>query len=158
MAVQVYPLAVSLRLEKARAVIRGALEAARRAGLQPLTVVVLDGGGNLIAAEREDGCGPLRFPVACGKAYAALGTGTSSGTVGARNQQRPAFLAATAAAADGRFVPVAGGVLVLNDAEEVVGAVGVSGDISDQDEAAAVAGIEAAGLKAGLDPTAVPVS
>jgi glc operon protein GlcG len=152
MAGEVYRHSVALPLEKARAVIQGALHEARDRSLQPVTVVVLDAGGNLVAAEREDGCAMLRFPVARGKAYTALGTGTSSRTVGARNKQRPAFLASVAAAADGQFVPVAGGVLVLNDADEIIGAVGVSGDVSDADEAAALAGIAAAGLKAGLEP------
>lgn len=150
----VYRLAVELSLEQARTIIKGALEAGRAAEYAPLTVVVLDAGGHLVAMEREDGAGILRFEVALGKAVGALGIGLSSRTIGARNQGRDAFLAAVAAAADGRFVPVAGGALVLNAAGQAIGAVGVSGDTSDADEACATAGIAAAGLSAGIDPSA----
>ncbi|MCQ4320169.1 heme-binding protein [Pseudomonas stutzeri] len=120
--------------------------------MEPLTLFVMDAGGNLIAAEREDGCAPLRFPVARGKAFAALGNGVSSRTVGERNESRPAFLAAVAAASDGHFVPVPGGVLILSNDDEVIGAVGASGASSDEDERVAVVGIEAAGLRAGIVP------
>ncbi|MCG6540495.1 heme-binding protein [Pseudomonas sp. KSR10] len=120
--------------------------------MEPLTLFVMDAGGNLIAAEREDGCAPLRFSVARGKAFAALGNGVSSRTVGERNESRPAFLASVAAASDGHFVPVPGGVLILSNDDEVIGAVGASGASSDEDEQAAVVGIETAGLRAGIVP------
>ncbi len=94
--------------------------------------------------------GIARFEVARGKAWAALGVGTSSRAFGAANEQRPAFLGAVSDATDGRAVPVAGGVLVIDAADEIIGAVGVSGDTSDADEAVAVVGIEAAGLEAGV--------
>ncbi len=154
MAGNVYRVHVSFPLDKAQAVIQGIFSEARRRSMQPVTAVVLDVGGNLIAAAREDGCAVLRFPVAQGKAYGALGNGVSSRTVGSRNEARPAFLAAVAAASDGRFVPVPGGVLVLDDEREVIGAAGVRGDASDADEAAAVHGITAAGLEAGIEPGA----
>jgi glc operon protein GlcG len=147
----VYSLAVNLPLEQARVIIAGALKEGRNQSLAPLTVVVLDAGGHLVAMEREDGSGTLRFEIARGKAYGALGIGLGSRTIGARNQGREAFLAAVAAASDGRCVPVPGGVLVLNTAKHVIGAVGVSGDTSDADEACALAGIQAAGLQAGID-------
>ncbi len=102
--------------------------------------------------EREDGCAPLRFPVASGKAFAALGNGAASGVIGARNDERPAFLASVAAASGGRSIPVAGGVLILDVDQCVIGAVGVSGASSAEDEQAAIAGIEAAGLSWGLEP------
>lgn len=152
MATTVYSLAVELSLEQARAIIAGALAEGRRQSLAPLTVVVLDKGGHLVAMEREDGSGALRFEVARGKAYGALGIGLGSRAIGARNQGREAFLAALSAAADGRCVPVAGGVLALDANQRVIGAVGVSGDVSDADEACAVAGLAAAGLAAGIDP------
>jgi len=120
--------------------------------MDPLTAFVMDGGGNLIAAEREDGCAPLRLPVARGKAFAALGNGASSRAIGERNELRPAFLASVAAASDGSFIPVPGGVLILDANDEVIGAVGVSGASSDEDEQVAIAGIEAAGFKVGLVP------
>lgn len=147
----VFSLAVSLPLETARGIVRAALEEGRKQGFMPLTVVVLDSGGQLVAMEREDGSGNLRFEVARGKAYGALGIGLGSRTLGARNQGREAFLAAVAAASGGRFVPVGGGALVLDADGRALGAVGVSGDTSDADEVCAVAGIEAAGLRAGID-------
>lgn len=149
----VFAQAVQLTLDQAQKIVSGALAAGRDTSLAPLTVVVLDAGGHLVAMAREDGSGTLRFEVARGKAVGALGLGLGSRTIGARNQGRDAFLAAVAAASDGRFVPVAGGVLILNGARQVIGAVGVSGDVSDADEACAVAGVEAAGLAAGVDPS-----
>jgi glc operon protein GlcG len=119
----------------------------------PLTVVVLDGGGHVVSMDREDGSGLLRPAIAVGKAYGALGLGIGSRTVAARNQGRDAFLGALAAASEGRFVPVPGGALILEQGGKSIGAVGVSGDTSDEDEACAVAGIEAAGLRAGIDTT-----
>lgn len=142
--------AVRLPLETARAIVRAVEEAARERDLKPMTVVVLDGGGHPIVIEREDGAGIVRFEVARGKAWATLGVGTSSGAFGAANEDRPAFLGAVSDATDGRAVPVAGGVPVLDEADEIIGAVGVSGDTSEADEAVAIAGIEAAGLRAGV--------
>ncbi|MCE8025425.1 MULTISPECIES: GlcG/HbpS family heme-binding protein [Halomonadaceae] len=152
MAGKVFHSSVQLGRQQARMIIDGAFGYGRSADMQPITVVVLDGGGHVVAAEREDGCAPLRFPVARGKAFAALGNGASSGVVGSRNAERPAFLASVAAAADGNFIPVAGGVLVLDEEAHVIGAVGVSGASSDEDESAALAGIRAAGFAAGLEP------
>lgn len=140
---------VQLPLSSARTIIQSAFTNARERALKPMTVVVLDGGGNLVAMEREDGAGIARFDVARGKAWAALGVGSPSGAFGTANSDRPAFLAAVAMATDGRVVPVAGGVLVLDDADTIVGAVGASGDVSEADEAVAVAGVEAAGYRAG---------
>ncbi|MFC3393095.1 GlcG/HbpS family heme-binding protein [Aidingimonas halophila] len=137
---------------QARQIIDGAFVKARAMRMEPLTVVVLDGGGNVVAAEREDGCAPLRYAVAKGKAFAAIGNGASSGVVGQRNAERPAFLASVAAASEGQFIPVPGGVLILDDQQCVIGAVGASGASSGEDEAAAVAGIEAAGLAYGIEP------
>ncbi|HSH47501.1 MAG TPA: heme-binding protein [Halomonas sp.] len=153
MAGKVYRSRVSITRIQGRRIVDGVFDMARSKGMEPLTVAVLDGGGHVVAAEREDGCAPLRYPVAQGKAFAALGNGAASGVVGERNAERPAFLASVAAAADGRFVPVAGGVLILDEAHEVIGAVGVSGASSAEDEQAAIAGIQAAGLAWGLEPS-----
>ena len=151
----VFPRTVDLSLSQARTIIAGALQAGRAQSLAPLAVVVLDSGGHLIAMEREDGAGTLRFEIALGKAYGAIGMGFGSRVLGVRNQGRDAFLAALAVAAEGRSVPVAGGVLALNADRQVIGAVGVSGDTSDADEACAVAGVKAARLIAGVDPASV---
>ncbi|SDL27812.1 Uncharacterized conserved protein GlcG, DUF336 family [Franzmannia pantelleriensis] len=152
MAGNVYRCRVDLTRAQARSILDGAFANAREAHMEPLSVVVLDGGGHVVAVEREDGCAPLRFPVARGKAYAALGNGASSGVVGERNAERPAFLASVAVASGGQFVPVAGGVLILDEQQLVIGAVGVSGASSAEDQRAAQAGIEAAGLTWGLVP------
>jgi uncharacterized protein GlcG (DUF336 family) len=152
MAGQVFHCSVQLTREQGRKVIDGAMAQARDASLAPLTIVVLDGGGHVVAAEREDGCAPLRFPVAQGKAYAALGIGVASGVMGARNAERTAFIASVAAASQGHFVAVAGGVPILDEQNCVIGAVGVSGASSDEDQQAAIAGIELAGLHWGLAP------
>ncbi|WP_416137874.1 GlcG/HbpS family heme-binding protein [Halomonas sp. HK25] len=152
MAGKVYRSRVLLGRAEARDILDGAFALARAQEMEPLTVVVLDGGGHPVAAEREDGCAPLRFPVASGKAFTALGNGAASGVIGERNTERPAFLASVAAASGGRSIPVAGGVLILDDDRCVIGAVGVSGASSAEDEQAAIAGIEAAGLAWGLEP------
>ena len=152
MAGNVFHSSMQLSRAQGRAILDGAFAKARERNLQPLTVVVLDGGGHVVAAEREDGCAPLRFPVARGKAFAALGNGVGSSVVGQRNAERPAFLASVAAASEGQFIPVAGGVLILDANQWVIGAVGVSGASSEDDEHIAITGIEAAGLVWGLQP------
>lgn len=152
MAGQVFHCSVQLTREQSRRIVDGAMQQARHLALPPLTIVVLDGGGNLVAAEREDGCAPLRFAVAQGKAYAALGIGIASGVIGARNAERTAFVASVAAASQGHFVAVAGGVPILNQHSCLIGAVGVSGASSEEDQQAAIAGIELAGLPWGLEP------
>ncbi|MCP1673733.1 uncharacterized protein GlcG (DUF336 family) [Natronocella acetinitrilica] len=151
MPADVFPIKTTLPLEKARVMIAEALAEGRRQKLQPLTVVVVDTGGHVISMDREDGSGILRADVARGKAVASLGIGISSGTIGARNKGRDAFLSGVAAASDGRFIPVGGGVLVLDEQRHVIGAIGASGDTSDADEACVVAGVRAAGYEPGLD-------
>jgi uncharacterized protein GlcG (DUF336 family) len=141
-----FPVHSSLTLAQADMMIAGALAAARAADLLPLTVAVLDSGGQLVAYKREDGCGVLRFDIALGKAWGALGMGVSSRTLRDRLANRPAFQGALAAAADGRFVPVPGGVLAIDKQGHAIGAIGISGDASDRDEYAAIMGVQAAGL------------
>jgi uncharacterized protein GlcG (DUF336 family) len=140
------PVASSLRMAEAQAILDATLRAAREAGLLPLAVAVLDSGAQLVAFRREDGCGVVRFEIARGKAQGALGMGIGSREIRNRLKERPAFQSAIAAASDGRFIPVPGGVLILNDKGEAIGAVGVSGDASDRDEYAAIEGIHAAGF------------
>ena len=137
----------SLGLETAARIVDEAIAARRKAGLLPLAVAVLDAGGNLVAFKREDGCGVLRYDIARGKAWAALGMGMSTRTIRDRMAQRPAFQSALAAAADGRFIPVPGGVLIIGENRMALGAVGISGDASDKDEYCAIAAIRAAGLQ-----------
>lgn len=114
----------------------------------PQTVVVLDPGGHVVCAKREDGSGIIRFEVAVGKAYGALGMGWGSRTMMERAAQNPNFLTAIVAASDGRLVPNPGGVLIRDVDNRIIGAVGISGDTGDNDEIIAIAGIEAASLTA----------
>ena len=136
----------SLTLDAAARIVDEAIAIRRRAGLLPLAVAVLDAGGHLVTFKREDGSGVLRFDIAFGKAWAALGMGMSTRLIRDRLGQRPAFQGALAAASDGRFVPVPGGVLILDPAGLAIGAVGISGDASDKDEYCAIAALQAAGL------------
>ncbi|KHK93243.1 GlcG/HbpS family heme-binding protein [Novosphingobium malaysiense] len=138
-----------ISLEQARTVIAAARAKGREMDLNPLTVVVLDAGGHLVAMEREDGSGYGRPEIAGGKAEGALAMGTSSRKLGDMAADRPQFMAALSAAWNGKLIPAAGGVLIKDAAGALLGAVGVSGDLSDKDEEAAFAGIAAAGLTAG---------
>jgi uncharacterized protein GlcG (DUF336 family) len=137
---------VSIGLETARSIIAGVRAAGKEHGLQPLTVVVLDAGGHVIGAEREDGAANNRFDIAFGKAYGALALGLGSRALMARAEQQPYFIAAAAAAIGGKLIPVPGGVLVKDATGAVIGCVGVSGDTSDHDELAAMAGITSVSL------------
>jgi uncharacterized protein GlcG (DUF336 family) len=139
---------MSVTLAQASTIVDAALKKARELKQMPQTVVVLDSGGHLVAAKREDGSGIVRFEIAVGKAYGALGMGWGSRTMMERAAQNPNFLTSIVAASGGRLVPNPGGVLIRDAGNAVLGAVGISGDTADNDEIVAVAGIEAAGLKA----------
>ncbi len=139
---------MSLTLSQASTIVDTALQRAREIKQMPQTVVVLDRGGHVVCAKREDGSGIIRFEIALGKAYGALGMGWGSRTMMERAAQNPNFLAAIVGASGGRLVPNPGGVLIRDAGGGIIGAVGISGDTGDNDEIIAVAGIEAAGLKA----------
>jgi uncharacterized protein GlcG (DUF336 family) len=139
-------LKTNLSLAAAETIVDAALVAGTDNKMLPLTVIVLDSGGHAIAMKRQDGCGNMRADVATGKAWGALGMGISSRMIRDRLADRPAFQGALAAVSDGRFVPVPGGVLIRDADNNVIGAVGVSGDTSDKDEFCAIEGIKAAGL------------
>ncbi len=135
-----------ISLAKARLIIRKSFEKAREMGLSPIAVVVLDSGGHPKAFEREDGASPGRYAVAQGKAYGSVMMGVPGSKQAKMAEDRAYFTNAVNGAFDGQFVPVQGGVLVRDKRGAIVGAVGVSGDISANDAAAAMAGIEAAGF------------
>jgi len=140
-----------LTLQQARTIVDAALRKGRDTNCAPLAVAVLDDGGHLKAFAREDGAGILRPQIAFGKAWGALGMGMGSRAFARRltdNPQQAPFFAALSAMSDGRVVPVPGGVLIRDAAGVVVGAVGISGDVSDKDETCAAAGIQAAQLTA----------
>ncbi len=136
---------MTLSLSQAREIIAGARAAGSSSAFNPLTVVVLDAGGHVLAVEREDGSSNKRFEIAYGKAHGAVSLGMGSRGLMARAEQQPFFIAAVTHSV-GALVPVPGGVLVRDADGALLGAVGVTGDTSDHDEEAALAGIEAAGL------------
>jgi uncharacterized protein GlcG (DUF336 family) len=131
---------------KARVIIRKTLAKGREMDLKPLSVVVLDAGGHVKAFEREDGAAPGRFAIAHGKAYGAVMLGMAGKAQMARAEQQAYFMAAVNGVFGGQVVPVPGGVLLRDKRGAVIGAVGVTGDTSDNDSDAAMAGIEAAGV------------
>ena len=137
-----------LNLQTAQALIAAALQYARDRRFQPLGVAVVDVRGALIAYAAEDGTSLRRQDIALGKANAAIGMGLGSRTIAARAKSQPVFYSALANVIQGGFAPAPGGVLVRDDQGILLGAVGVSGDVSDNDEAAALFGIQEVGLKA----------
>lgn len=135
-----------ISLRKARVIIRKTLEKGREMDLKPLSVIVLDAGGAVQAFEREDGASPGRFEIALGKAYGAVMLGMPGSAQMKRAEDQAYFMAAVNGAYQGRVIPVPGGILVHDKKGAVIGAIGVTGDTSDNDAAAGLAGIEAAGL------------
>ena len=131
---------------KARTIIRKAMASGAENGFKPLSVVVLDTGGHIKAFERADGASPGRFGIAHGKAYGTIMLGIAGTAQMARAEQQAYFIAAVNGVFGGQVVPVPGGVLVRDKRGNVIGAVGVTGDTSDNDVIAAMAGIDAAGL------------
>lgn len=137
-----------LALDAATTIIEAALAKGRELGLAPLTVAVLDAGGHLVAAQRQDGASNLRPRIAAAKASGALALGVSSRRIGEMAAERPTFVAALGPINAEGVVPAAGGVIVIDGEGVAIGAVGITGDTSDNDEACALAGIAAAGLAA----------
>jgi uncharacterized protein GlcG (DUF336 family) len=135
-----------LSLPAAQSIVAGALDHAAKAGFKPLAVLVLDARGSLKAAAVQDGSSLKRADIAHGKAHGAIALGVGSRSLFVRSEQQPSFIAAAGAAIGGALVPVPGGVLIRDASGALLGAVGISGDTSDNDEAAALAGIAAAGL------------
>ncbi len=139
---------MGVSLSRARRIIRGCLVVGRKDGLKPLSVVVLDEGGHVIAFEREDDAAPGRFSIAHGKAYGAVMLGMPGSAQMARAEAQGYFMAAINGVYGGQVVPVPGGVLIRDAKGRVLGAVGVTGDTSENDAAVAVSAIEAVGLLA----------
>ncbi|MBS3954468.1 MAG: heme-binding protein [Methylomicrobium sp.] len=136
----------SLTLEKANTIINVALATARTLNLAPLTVVVLDDAGHLKAMQREDGSTMIRQQVATAKAWGSVSMGMSSRSLADVAEQRPNFMNALVNIADGKVMPVPGGILIRDHDNRIIGAVGISGDVSDEDERCAIAGVKAAGF------------
>lgn len=135
-----------LTLALANRVIAAALDHGATLGLKPLTVAVLDPGGQLLALQRQDGASTLRPAIAIAKAAGALALGVSSRKIAEMAADRPSFVASLGPIAPLGVVPAAGGVIVVDADGQPIGAVGITGDLSDHDEACVLAGIAAAGL------------
>lgn len=138
---------MKLALDTAQKIVSAALDWRRTHGMKPITIAVLDSGGFLIALAREDGTSNLRPDIAQGKARGAIGMGLGSRALFERAQSQPYFIQAMNSIAEGSLVPVPGGVLI-KEGGQVLGAVGITGDSSDNDETCAIAAIEAAGFTA----------
>jgi len=136
----------TLSLKLAETIIDSALAEGRKRNFAWLAVAVLDSGGHLIAFKREDGASFLRFDIAYGKAWGALGMGFGTREIAERAGKTPSFIAALGNVSEGRIVPSPGGVLIAGADKTIIGAVGISGDIGDNDEICALAGIKAAGF------------
>ncbi|BBC74306.1 GlcG protein [Altererythrobacter sp. B11] len=136
-----------LTLAQSNAMIEAAFAKGAEMGLKPLTATVLDPGGHLIACQRQDNSSTLRVRLAAGKAAGALALGVSSRTIGEMALDRPHFIASIDSMDFGGMVPAAGGVIVVDAQGTIIGGIGVTGDTSDNDEACALAGIAAVGLK-----------
>jgi uncharacterized protein GlcG (DUF336 family) len=137
-----------LTLAKANAIIAAAFSKAVDLQLKPLGIVVLDAGGHPVALQRQDGASMLRTEIASGKAYGGLAVGSGSRALSKTAIDRPHFFQGLSGVSGGKIVPVPGGVLIRAKSGAILGAVGVSGDTSDNDEAVAIAGIEAEGFNA----------
>ena len=139
---------MTISLSQSRMLIEGALAEGRALDLKPLSVVVLDPRAAMVAMMSEDGVSQMRARIAHGKANAAIALGMGTRALMNRAEQQAYFIQAVNGVAGGDMVPVPGGVLIQDQEGTLLGAVGISGDTSDNDEAAAIAGIEAAGLNA----------
>lgn len=135
-----------LTLDMASQIADKALEKRKEMGFVPLTVAVLEAGGQLKVLKREDDSSLMRPEIAMGKAWGVLGMGFGGRELQRRAAAVPVFFSALSDMSGGRMVPVPGGVLIRSEAGEILGAVGISGDISENDELCAVYGIRSVGL------------
>ncbi len=138
----------SVTLDQANRIIAAAFDKGAEMALKPLTVAVLDAGGHIIGLQRQDGASTLRPQIALGKAGGALALGLSSRKIADMAAERPSFVAALGPISPHGVIPAAGAILIVDSGRHVIGAVGITGDTSDNDEACALAGIAAAGLSA----------
>ena len=142
----------ALSLDEALTIIHGAFAAAAEHNCSPLSVIVLDAGGRVKAYLKQDGCSMLRFEVSRGKAYGALAMGRSSRMVLQKAREKPLFMQSLETMADSPLFLEGGGQLIRDpDTGEVVGAIGVTGDVNEMDDICAIAGIHDAGYKSDYD-------
>lgn len=138
-----------LSLAAAQKIIDAALAHSKAQGYKPMGIAVLDEAGQLKAFAREDGASMFRFDIARGKAWGAVGMGSSSRALAERAKDNPNFFVALAATAEGKFLPQPGAVLIKDAQGQILGSAGASGGTGDEDELICIAGIQAAGLVAG---------
>lgn len=143
-----------LTLEQANSIIEKAFAKAAEMKVKPLGVVVLDDGGNVVSAQRQDGASMFRLDVARGKAWASVAMGASSRELFTRAKDNPNFFVTLAATADGKFLPQTGAVLIKNAQGEVLGAAGASGGTGEEDEECCAFGVEMTGLRTDASPEA----
>ncbi len=136
----------AITLDQANTVIAGALARAKELNLKPLSLIVLDAGGRVKSFQKQDGAALLRFEIAYGKAFATLGMGRSSKLVLQKYREKPKFMENLEALSDGPFFLEGGGQLILDEHGEVVGAIGITGDVNEMDDECAFAGIRGAGF------------
>jgi uncharacterized protein GlcG (DUF336 family) len=137
-----------ITLATAQDITHAAFESAKSQGLKPLCIAVVDAGGHLIMLARQDGASTLRPQIAIGKACGALSLGISSRKIGEMALERPTFMASLGGMAANGIIPAAGGIIIVDASGAPIGAVGITGDTSDNDEACAFAAVSAAGLNA----------
>ncbi len=137
---------MSVTLEQARIIAEASIAKGRELGLKPLSVIVLDPRTSVVVCNSEEGVSQMRWRIAQGKANAAIQLGMGTRALMIRAEEQAYFIQSMNGLASGEFVPVPGGVLIRDGDGNLLGAVGISGDTSDNDESAAVAGIAAAGL------------
>jgi uncharacterized protein GlcG (DUF336 family) len=135
-------------LKESLQIIEGAFARSAELKLKPLTIVVLDAGGHVKAAQKQDGCSLMRYDIAKGKAYAALAMGRSSKLVLQKSREKPIFMDVLRKMSDEQLFLEGGGQLILDDSGEVVGAVGITGDVNEMDDECALAGIRGVGFQA----------
>ena len=137
----------AMSLKESLQIIDGAFARAAELKLKPLTIVVLDAGGHVKAVQKQDGCSLMRYDIAKGKAYAALAMGRSSKLVLQKSREKPIFMDVLRKMSDEQLFLEGGGQLILDVSGEVVGAVGITGDVNEMDDECAFAGIRAAGFQ-----------
>ncbi len=142
-----------LSLKEANGIIEGTFAEAAKRKLRPLSAIVLDAGGRVKAFQKQDGCSLLRFEIAYGKAFAALGLGRPSRLVLQKAKEKPLFMESVVNLSDGPIFLEGGAQLIRDPSGEVIGAVGVTGDINQMDDACAIAGIHYVSLKTDVDFT-----
>lgn len=141
----------AITMDQSLAIMLNCFKEAERIEAYPLAAIVLDAGGRVKAFLKQDGASLMRFEIARGKAFGALALNRSSRQVLQKAREKPAFMDTMRALADGPIFLEAGGQLIRDETGEVIGALGVTGDVNEVDDLCAIAGIRAVGFKTDFD-------